>query len=207
MKRWRVEIAVCCEDDEVTAATEDEAIREATRRAESGGLEVSVVDAHAYELGYERPPGTDRWGAAAEAIRFADTCHRWFAAEDGFWWWTNGHAALKCIAPAPPDAEASRMVDRSLAAAVGDYERREVTWGPESPFGDLTVRRAVDDRRVVANVDYLHLVEAGFCGRPVRWMVAAIENDRPFGVPMLAYDGDEIVAVVMPVRDATVGRP
>lgn len=204
-KLYRVAVEAELNDDElVEAASAEEAESSVRRDVESSHLGLVVTSVRATEVPYVRPEGTDRWAEGAAAIRFAEDRLRWFS-DEGAWWWSNGHAALKCALPGPqgvahPDA---LKISHSLEALVGDHARREVTFGftePERLSNGEQLLRAKEDPRIAVNVDYLVLVTRGFGTRRVRWMAATRREEYPWEVPVLAFDGDEIVAVVMGIR-------
>jgi hypothetical protein len=194
-KLWKVELEIACDDEEmeIEASTEEEAIQIATRKVETStwDLRLDVRHATAFEIKYERPPGTDLWCPVAEEIRFAEDRHR-YVEGDGCWWWTNGHAAVRCDLPVPP---AARKVEKTIGYLIGDHKRDTIEFGPVDDTGR---RAAKTDRRVVIDDRYARLIE---CGYPdLVWHVAEGDNDAPWTVPMLAYSGSELVGIVMGLR-------
>jgi hypothetical protein len=200
LRRWRVEIEIACDDDEVLAETATEAEGIARARVEDSGSGVYATSVRAHEIVYQRPAGTDRWGAVADEIRFAESDPRWFPdAADGVWWWTNGHVALKCTG-LPPTADESRCLPRCLDELTAG-ERRVIEWGPRRRDDEVDVRSVLDDPRVSVDDRYARLVELGAGGEPIRWMGAGRDADAPATVPILAYVGDECIAVVAGRRE------
>lgn len=194
-KLWKVDLEIACDDDEmeVEAETEEEAIRIATRKVETStwDLSLSVRHATARELKYERPAGTARWEPVADELRFAEDRHR-YVDGDGCWWWTNGHAAVRCELPVPPGV---RVVEKTLGYLIGEHKRDVIVFGPVNDSGR---RLAKTDARVCIDDRYARLVE---CGYPdVEWHVAEGDHDAPWTVPMLAYSGGDLVAIVMGLR-------
>ncbi len=195
-KLWKVELEVVVDDEEleIEAETEDEAVEIAKRKVEGStwDLNLTVVHAKATELRYERPQGTDLWAPVCEEIRFAEDLPR-YLDDDGCWWWTNGHAAVRCDLPAP--AKGAKNVGLSLASVIGEYKRSVIAW---TPPGDDGRRRAKTDKRVLVDDRYARLVECGYSD--AEWHVAEGDNDEPWTVPMLAYSGGKLVAIVMGLR-------
>jgi hypothetical protein len=194
-KLWKVDLSVVVDDEEmeIEADTEDEAVEIAKRKVEGStwDLNLTVVHATATELRYERPQGTDIWAHVADEIRFAEDRPR-CVADEGCWWWTNGHAAVRCELPQPKGV---RDVGKSLATVIGEHKRDVITW---TPCEDDGKRRAKTDRRMIVDDRYARLVE---CGYPdAEWHVADGDNDEPWTVPTLAYSGGKLVAIVMGCR-------
>lgn len=194
-KLWKVDLQIVCDDEEmeIEASTREEAIQIATRKVEgcTYELRLDVLSATATEIKYDRPPGTEIWCPVAEEIRFAGDHHR-YVADGDYWWWTNGHAAVRCAGSPPPDA---RNVGKKLADVIGDHKRDTIEW---SPVNDSGHRLAKTDKRVCIDDRYARLVE---CGYPdLVWHVAEGDHDAPWTVPMLAYAGSELVGIVMGLR-------
>jgi hypothetical protein len=192
-KRWRVELEAECEDDEVEAATKEEAIKIATRRVENSGEGLYVVHATATEIPYVRPSGTDRWAPVAEEIRFAEGMHRWLDG-DGCWWWTDGHIAVRCDGTPPAD-DIGRKVANEIESVVGDHRRDRITWEGPNDDGRMVAKT---DKRVQVSADYVRLVESGCPG--VEWLAVEGDHDEPWKVPVIARTGGELVAVLMGMR-------
>lgn len=192
-KRWDVTLEIACDDYEVEAGSEQEAIEKATRSIENSGDGVYVVHASAREIKYERPVGTDRWAKGADEIRFADGLHQ-FVKGDGCWWWTDGHAALRCEGSAP---DGVRAVDNTIEEVVGDYRRARIEWKRHQDNKERMVAKT--DKRVVVNADFVRLVESGCPG--VEWYAVEGDHDAPWCVPLVARSGGEMVAVVMGIKE------
>lgn len=197
MSRYHVRIEGYYET-EIDAESEDEALSVAMRQAEDVDGWVGT-SSEATELRYEPPAGTERYHEVAGRIRFSDTFppHRWLSGL-GSWWWTDGHAMLRCDGPEPSDQTHRLTNDVSMIAAL-DEPRAVAGWGPLGDFFGVPIHRDVGDPRIVINADLRALVE---CGWPdVEWHVSDGQCDVPASVPMLAYSGGELVAVVMGILD------
>lgn len=135
------------------------------------------------------PKGADRWERAALNRGFGAD-RSWVTKHDGSWWWTNGHAMLRCDGEMPTDLEEKPELRTPV------IERRAVQWGPvvvtvhdEDP--DDLHREAVEIC-VWASPTYLGLVEESIPG--CTWMAGEWRD------PIHALDADgRLMAIVMGV--------
>ena len=168
-----------------------------TRRA----LDMLIADGDCLMFHEGRPPapppliipGAERWGDlrwardVGKSLAFVDP------AESG-WWWSNGHIALRCDGRSPPDAAAP--VGEPTVSALAGRARRAVVkaWGAPATGGRVVTHSPVGRPAFCLDARYIEIVERGVMG-VARWMTGNTTKDGP----ALAYEGDRLMALVMPV--------
>jgi hypothetical protein len=105
------------------------------------------------------PPGGGayRWAATATKHRFADLVweggrDQMWGMFDGSWWWTDGHAMLRCDGEPPPEGEPGkrwrRVDDEAFAKSFRpDAIRRATGWSHELSSGRLVPAGAARNGR------------------------------------------------------------
>lgn len=180
---------------EVDAQTDDDAIMGLRVVHEGKTLEERFHHTEATELPYAAWV-SERWRSGCAAIRFAEQ-----QREDGVphavrltdvlgcWWATNGHVALRCDGD-PPDG-LIWVPERTLSALLTAPTKPAESWArtEETWRGDVYAQQP---SKYTISLPYLYLVESG---RPTRWEVP---DDRD--APCAAYDGEQLIAIVMPTR-------
>lgn len=163
----------------------------------AGIVDITVVSSETKEIPFVVPVGAERWTEAASEIRFAEEGRtKAVPMYDGAWWWTNGHAALRCEGTAP---EGSRLVPESEWTSGFDKATRETTWGPvveTEHFGVSDKGRLSADETIGIGEKYYQLVTKAVPG--ARWFIG-----EPEKAALVRDDSGRVVAVVMPMTLST----
>lgn len=150
---------------------------------------ITCVSSETIDRPFDVPKGAERWAAFAE-IRLDEDGKR-AAMHDGSWWWTNGHVMLRCDGDPP---EGWRRIENALAnEALYKLKQLPTSFGEPIKEGDGYEKRiASTDDKIAIQTQYYDRIAAVI--PEARWTCT-----RDLG-PIRAFDGDKLMAIVMPVK-------